>query len=138
MRDRSRRRRAIQQPKLALCEIAPHPLASAADADLGGRGRLAQRPLPIHNPTAQPATAFQTESSVSVKLHPVSSLGLRCVVALSLQGGPDGPTYSGTTPSSRVRDHACLSPGRVAADAAEILKLNHHSVRSRGVWTGSL
>jgi hypothetical protein len=25
-------------------------------------------------------------------------VGLRCLAALSLQGGPDGPTYSGTTP----------------------------------------
>jgi hypothetical protein len=35
----------------------------------------------------------------------VSSLvGLRCLAALSLQGGPDGPTYSGTTHRHRPID----------------------------------
>ena len=29
--------------------------------------------------------------------------GLRCLAALSLQGGPDGPTYSGTTPVSPMK-----------------------------------
>ncbi len=32
---------------------------------------------------------------VSVQIHRASALvGLRCLAALSLQGGPDGPTYS--------------------------------------------
>src|SRR5207248_10429211 len=83
--------------------VARDPFTSAADADLGGLGRLAQRPLPLYYTAAELATAFQTESSVSVKLHPVSSLGLRCLAALSLQGGPDGPTYSGTTPRRTPR-----------------------------------
>src|SRR5205823_6774891 len=98
MRDPPRSRGAIKQPDLALGAVARHPFTSAADGDLGGLGRLAQRPLPLYCTAAELATAFQTESSVSVKLHPVSSLGLRCLAALSLQGGPDGPTYSGTTP----------------------------------------
>ena len=46
---------------------------------------------------------FQTERRVSVKLHSVSSLGLRCLAALSLQGGPDGPTYSVITASRLCR-----------------------------------
>ena len=89
----------ITKPGVSLGSVATHPLTSAADADAGGLGRLRQRPLPLdHNPAELP-TPFQTERSVSVQIHPVSSLvGLRCLAALSLQGGPDGPTYSGTTP----------------------------------------
>src|SRR5579884_4486735 len=97
MRDGPWHRGTIQQPELTLSAVARHPLTGTADADLGGRGRLAQRPLTLHHPPAQLPASFQTERSVSVKLHPVSSLGLRCLAALSLQGGPDGPTYSGTT-----------------------------------------
>src|SRR5690242_21756553 len=93
-----RRRRAIQQTELPFSAVASHPLSCAADTDLGRRGRLARRPLSLHNPTAQLTTSFQTESSVTVQLHPVSSLGPSgLLAALSLQGGADGPTYSGTT-----------------------------------------
>ena len=64
----------------------------------GGLGRLRQRPLPLNHSQTELPTAFQTERRVSVQIHPVSSLvRLRCLAALSLQGGPDGPTYSGTT-----------------------------------------
>ena len=47
MRNAMRCRRAIKQLELALRPIATHPLASAADADLGGLGRFAQRPLAL-------------------------------------------------------------------------------------------
>src|SRR5712691_6151992 len=97
MRDRVRGRRAVEQAELAVGAVAPHPLARAADADLRGLSCLRQRPLLINYAPAQKPTSIQTERSVSVKIHPVSSLGLSGLAALSLQGGPDGPTYSGTT-----------------------------------------
>jgi hypothetical protein len=75
MRDRPRRGGPIVQPELALGPIAPYPLARAADTDSGGLGRLRHRPFPAHNPTTELSAAFQTERRVSVKLHPVSSLG---------------------------------------------------------------
>src|ERR1039458_9895701 len=78
VRDPMRRRGAIPQPALPLGSVATHPFARAADAASGGLGRLRQRPLPINDGTAELATAFQTERSVSVQVHPVSSLvGLR-------------------------------------------------------------
>src|SRR5437763_417440 len=70
---------------------ATHPLTGAADADLGGRGRLAHRPSLLEHPTAELPTTFQTERSVSVKLHPVSSLGL------SGLGSPQPPRGPGWT-----------------------------------------
>src|SRR5438045_3240619 len=68
-----------------------------------GRPRPRQRPVALYDPAAQLTTPFQTERRVSVKLHPVSSLaGLSWLGSShSLQGGPDGPTYVGTTPRSR-------------------------------------
>jgi hypothetical protein len=73
-----RRRGAIAHAPLTLEPIAPHPLTSAAHADTGGRGRRRQRP-PLHNhPLGQHPTATPAESRVSVKPHPVSSLGLSC------------------------------------------------------------
>ena len=98
-----RRRGPITKPGLSLGLVATHPLAGAPDTDTGGLGRLRQRPLPLNHTTAELPTPFQTERRVSVQIHPVSSLvGLRCLAALSLQGGPDGPTYSGTTPRHAV------------------------------------
>ena len=62
---------------------------------LGGGCRLRQRPLPLNDRPAELTTSFQTERSVSVQIHPVSSLvGLSRLAALSLQGGPDGPRRS--------------------------------------------
>src|ERR1017187_3742994 len=49
MRDQVWSRRPIEQPGLALCSIATHPLASAPDADFGGLGRLRHRPRLINN-----------------------------------------------------------------------------------------
>src|ERR1700740_1716740 len=102
VRDRIRRRGAVEQPELALGAVTPDPLAGAADADFGGLGCLRQRPSLLNNSTAQLPTSIQTESRVSVQIHPVSSLGLSGLAALSLQGGPDGPTYSGTTASAHL------------------------------------
>src|SRR5664279_5430876 len=105
-----RRRGAVTQPWLSLGAVAAHPLAGAADADAGGLGRLRHRPLVINHSAAELSSAFQTERRVSVQIHSVSSLvGLSRLAALSLQGGPDGPTYSGTTPTHQP----CASPSAV-------------------------
>jgi hypothetical protein len=55
-------------------------------------GGLRQRPTLIDNAPGQQAALVQTESGVSVEIHPASSLGLGCLAAPSLQGGPDEPT----------------------------------------------
>src|ERR671926_160451 len=74
-----RRRRAVGQTALALLPIATDPLTCAAHADPRGLGRRRQRP-PLHNnPLGQPPPTAPTERRVSVKLHPVSSLGLSCL-----------------------------------------------------------
>src|SRR5438309_983144 len=88
--DRAWRRGPVQQPELALDSITPHPLAGAADADFGGLGRLRPRPRFLHYPPAQLPTPIQTERSISVKVHPVSSLGLSRLGALSHVGVQDG------------------------------------------------
>src|ERR1019366_3927707 len=74
VRDRAGRRGAIKQTELALCSVAPDPLARTAHANRGGRGRLGQRPTLLNHATAKLPAPFQTERSVSVKVHPVSSL----------------------------------------------------------------
>ena len=61
-----------------------------------------------HDALAQIPAPFQTERRVSVKIHPVSSLGLSRLVALSLQGGPDGPTYSEELHLDRAGGFAAL------------------------------
>src|SRR5918994_1789406 len=96
--DPCRRRGAIEQAELALRAVAADPLARAAHADFGGRGRLRQRPALLDDAPCQQPALVQAEGRVSVELHPVSSLGLGCLAAPSLQGGPDEPTWSGTTP----------------------------------------
>jgi hypothetical protein len=111
-------RGAVKQAELALAAVAADPLARAADADFSGRGRLRQRPMLLNDALGQQPTLVQAERSVSVKLHPESSLGLGRLAAPSLQGGPDEPTSSGTTASaskierrsSRIRGHCrvCL------------------------------
>ena len=90
-------RRVVDQPELPLGPVAADPLARAADADFGGRGRLRHRPLLFDDPAAKQAALVQAEGGVSVKVHPVSSLGLSGLAPLSLRGGPDEPTWSGTT-----------------------------------------
>ena len=130
-----RRRGAITQPSVSLSNVATHPFASAADADAGGLGRRRQRPLPINHSQTELATAFQTERRVSVQIHPVSSLlGLRCLAALSLQGGPDGPTYSGTTPrylAVSARDSRALLCDRRDPSAAPP---GDSRARATGAW----
>src|SRR5437588_6048787 len=98
-----RRRRAVEQPELAILAVAGDPLTRAADADFGGRGRLRQRPVLLDDPSAEQAAFVQAEGSVSVKVHSVSSLGLGRLAAPSLQGGPDEPTCSLTTSRARSR-----------------------------------
>src|ERR1039458_8573441 len=103
MRDPAWRARTIEQALLALEPIPARPLTSTTQTDLSGPCRLGHSPTLINNPTRELPAPIQTERSVSVKLHPVSSLRLRCLAALRLQGGPDGPTYSGTTTRSDGR-----------------------------------
>src|SRR5665213_3313752 len=120
MRDPAWRARTIEQPVLALDPIPPRPLAGTTHTDLSSRCRLRQRPTLIDNSPRELPAPIQTERRVSVKLHPVSSLRLSCLAALRLQGGPDGPTYSGTTaspPGSRVVPHTLLPDARRLAFA---------------------
>src|SRR5829696_7088294 len=110
--------RSCDAPELAFGAVAPDPLARAADTNFGGLGRRRQRPLLIDNPLNQHPPLVQAESRVSVELHPVSSLGLSRLAALSLQGGPDEPTSSGTTgrpgppPSGRAGRPRSRRPAR--------------------------
>src|SRR5665213_929420 len=118
MRDPAWRARTIEQPVLALDPIPPRPLAGTTHTDLSSRCRLRQRPTLIDNSPRELPAPIQTERRVSVKLHPVSSLRLSCLAALRLQGGPDGPTYSGTT-SSSPRAGRCLCQTRAMALTGE-------------------
>src|SRR5207248_1219196 len=54
--------------------IPEHPLARAAQADTSGLSRRRQRPSLNDNPPRQTTPALPTESRVTVKPHPVSSL----------------------------------------------------------------
>src|ERR1700740_2555498 len=65
VRDRIRRRGAVEQPELALGAVTPDPLASTTHADLGGLGCLRQRPSFLHHPSTQLPTSIQTESRVT-------------------------------------------------------------------------
>src|ERR1019366_9531540 len=117
MRDRERGRRTIQQAELAVGAIAANPLASAPLTDLSGLGRPLQRPSVINDSPAEIPALVQAERSVSVQIHPVSSLGLRCLAALSFQGGPDEPTYSGTTTSDTMAAaHGRFPPRGIVAE----------------------
>src|SRR5207253_5405333 len=82
-------RGAVAEAGLALLAVAAGPLAGGALADLGGRGRLGQRPTVIDDAPGELAALLQTELGVSVELHPVSSLWLVASNTPSLQGGPD-------------------------------------------------
>src|SRR3954468_13365614 len=61
-------------PSPPLEPIATHPLARAAHTDASGLGRRGQRPALTHDPLREPAPTMPTESRVTVKLHPASSL----------------------------------------------------------------
>jgi hypothetical protein len=74
--DRLRCRGAVEQASLAVGAEALNPLAGRATADLGGPGRLAQRPIVLDDPPTQQAALVQAESGVTVQLHPASSLAL--------------------------------------------------------------
>src|SRR5271169_21457 len=74
-----RRRRTIEKSLRTLASITIRPLASTADADTGGLGRRRQRPSLNNHPLGQTAPTTPTESRVTVKLHPVSSLGPSCL-----------------------------------------------------------
>jgi hypothetical protein len=97
--DPPRRRRAVAQASLALEPITSNPLPCAADADTSRCSSRHHRPPLIDNELAEPTTTRPAESGVSVQNHhPVTSLEPSLpLTALSLQGGPDEPTSSGTT-----------------------------------------
>src|SRR5581483_2261051 len=76
-----RRRRAIEQPLLALLAIAAPPLRDRSHADAGGLGRRRQRPaLPLDPPDRQ-QTTMRAGPRVTVKHHPGSLLGAGCLAA---------------------------------------------------------
>jgi hypothetical protein len=74
--------RAIPQAKLAFDAMTAHPLARRTDADFG---RLRQRPTRLDTPD-KTTTLVQAELSVTVEIHPVSSLGLVALTPPSLPG----------------------------------------------------
>src|SRR5436190_3954487 len=95
------RRGTITQSSFPFEPVATDPLARAADADAHGSCSRCHRPSLINNQRAEPTTTAPAESSVSVQIHPATSLGPSLpLTALSLQGGPDEPTSSGTTASA--------------------------------------
>src|SRR5215203_2879049 len=96
-----RRGGAIAEPREPFKPVTTDPLPRASDAHTGRRSRRYDRPTLIDNKLAEAPPASPTESRVSVQIHPVTSLGAELpLTALSLQGGPDEPTSSGTTARS--------------------------------------
>src|SRR5215210_7018088 len=83
-----RARAAVRQALIALFE-ALHPLHGGAHAAAGGLGRRPQRPALFKHAGGDQSPALRTGVGVSVKVHPVSSLGLGGLDTPSLQGGPD-------------------------------------------------
>ncbi len=111
--DRRRPRELANRATMGALRLRAAHRHSGAAAPPGASGRLDrwERGTCCGRRTGTPAQpqhgrapdALQTEGRVSVQIHPMSSLvGLSCLAALSLQGGPDGPTYSGTTPRQRL------------------------------------
>src|ERR1019366_8539356 len=113
VRNPMRRRGAIPQPALPLSAVADHPFARAADTDSGGLGRLRQRPLPLNDGTAELAAAFETERSVSVQVHPVSSL-----VGLRWLGSSQPPRRPGWTNLLRNYTYAVRNSAQLHASPA--------------------
>src|SRR5215203_381121 len=100
-----RRGGAIAEPREPFKPVTTDPLPRASDAHTGRRSRRYDRPTLIDNKLAEAPPASPTESRVSVQIHPVTSLGAELpLTALSLQGGPDEPTSSGTTPRRTCTD----------------------------------
>jgi len=58
------------------------PLPRGADADFGGLGWIRHRP-PVNDALAEPAPSIHAERRLSVQLHPVPSLGLSRLAALT-------------------------------------------------------
>src|SRR5690606_28091084 len=82
-------RASIEKACLALGAPARKPLARGPLRDPRGLGRPRGRPsLPL-DPLDEKPAAVRAGAGVTVKLHPVSSLGLGWFDAPSLQGGPD-------------------------------------------------
>src|SRR5213080_4701007 len=88
MRDRA----AIQQPSVTVGQKPATPLAASLRRHAELLGGASDRATLIDDHRNHAATGIQTESSVSVKLHPVCSLVLGCLAALSLQEAPDATT----------------------------------------------
>src|SRR5262249_14554307 len=117
-----RRRRAIEQVTVTSA-IATDPLTRTPHADTGGRCRRPQRPSLLDHSAGEPTPTAPAERRVTVQIHP-SPLGVELPwTALSLQGGPDGPTASGTTSREPDEDatvrattaRACATPDRGSA-----------------------
>jgi len=72
--DPMRRRRAINEASFAGRSIPANPLARAPFAHTGRPSSCRDRPAIAHDPLGEQPPAIPTESRVTVKLHPVSSL----------------------------------------------------------------
>jgi hypothetical protein len=79
VRDTLRSRRPINEAGFAGRRVSTDPLARTANADTRTRRRGGDRPTIIDNQLAQPTPASPAESGVSVKIHPVTSLGPSCL-----------------------------------------------------------
>jgi hypothetical protein len=77
--DMLRCRGAIVEAGQALKPVAASPLSRTANADSGRRCRRRDRPTLDDDELAQPPSAAPAESGVSVKIHPVTSLGPSCL-----------------------------------------------------------
>ena len=74
VRDPLRRRRAINETGFAGRRVSTNPLPRATDADPRAAAAAVTRPSLIDDATDQQPPPVPTESRVTVKLHPVSSL----------------------------------------------------------------
>jgi hypothetical protein len=81
--------RTIEQTEVPIGPEAAGRLRAGPIAHSGRLRGLRDRPALREHRSDHPPPAVQTERSVSVQLHPVSSLGLAASRTTSLQGGPD-------------------------------------------------
>lgn len=90
------RRAAVEQPSVPLHPPAAQPLARRPLADAGGLGRRRQRPALLFDAPDQELATVRAGASVSVELHPVSSLNL---------GGSAPPAFKEARMNNVVRNY---------------------------------
>ena len=92
VRDRPRRRAAIDQPILALVAVARDPLSDRPLRDLQiGRDRLSG--LAVQGPTDNLQSTFRTGRRVSVQLHPVPSSWSAAASTSRATGAAEAPPW---------------------------------------------